>query len=59
MKETIPLTTATERVQFLGTNLPKEAKDLDSETPMKEIKDDPNGWREYHVLGLQESLLPK
>jgi len=28
IKETIPLTTATKRIKYLGINLPKEAKDL-------------------------------
>ena len=45
IKETIPFTTATKRIKYLGTNLPKEAKDLSSEncrTLIKEIKDDIN-----------------
>ena len=48
MKETLPFTTATKRIKYLGINLPKEAKDLYSEnykTLMKEIKDDINRWR--------------
>ena len=43
IKETIPFTTATKRIKYLGINLPKEAKDLYSEnykTLTKEIKDD-------------------
>ena len=39
---------ATKRIKYLGINLPKETKDLYSEkykTPMKEIKDDTNRWR--------------
>ena len=47
-KETLPFTTATKRIKYLGINLPKEAKDLYSEnykTLMKEIKDDINRWR--------------
>ena len=28
IKETIPFTTATERIKYLGINLPKEVKDL-------------------------------
>ena len=59
IKETIPFTTATKRIKYLGINLPKEVKDLYSEnykTLMKEVKDDTN--REiYHVLGLEESIL--
>ena len=31
IKETLPFTTATERIKCLGINLPKEAKDLYSE----------------------------
>ena len=31
IKETIPFTTATKRIRFLGINLPKEAKDLYAE----------------------------
>ena len=45
IKETIPFTIATKRIKYLGTNLPKEVKDLYSEnykTLMKEIKDDTN-----------------
>ena len=60
IKETIPFTTATKRIKYLGINLPKEAKDLYTEnykTLMKEIKDDTNRWRDiYHVLGLEESI---
>ena len=45
IKETLPFTTATKRVKYLGINLPKETKDLYAEnckTLMKEIKDDKN-----------------
>jgi len=45
IKEAIPFTIATERIKYLGINLPKEGKDLYSEnykTLMKEIKDDTN-----------------
>ena len=48
IKETLPFTTATKRIKYLGINLPKEVKDLYSEnykTVMKEIKDDINRWR--------------
>ena len=44
-KETIPFTMASERIKYLGINLPKEEKDLYSENykmQMKEIKDDTN-----------------
>ena len=45
IKETLPFTTATKRIKYLGINLPKETKDLYAEnyrTLMKEIKDDTN-----------------
>ena len=48
IKESIPFTIATKRIKYLGINLPKEAKDLNTEnykTLMKEIKDDINRWR--------------
>ena len=41
IKETIPFTVATERIKYLGINLPKEIKDLyieNCKTLMKEIK---------------------
>ena len=49
VNETLPFTTATKRIKCLGTNLPKEKKDLYAEnckTLMKEIKDDTNRWRD-------------
>ena len=49
IKEAIPFTTATKRIQYLGINLPKETKELYTEsykTLMKEIKDDINRWRD-------------
>ena len=49
IKETLPFTTATERIKYLGINLPKETKHLFAEnykTLMKEIKDDTNRWRD-------------
>ena len=54
IKELIPFTIATKRVKYLGINLPKEKKDLYIEnykTLMKEIKDDINRWRDFHVPG--------
>ena len=48
IKETIPFTTAMERIKYLGINLPKETKDLytkNYKTMMKEIKDDTNRCR--------------
>ena len=49
IKETLPFTFATKRIQYLGINLPKETRDLYAEnykTLMKEIKDDTNRWRD-------------
>ena len=49
IKETLPFTTVTKRIKYLGINLPKETKDLYAEnykTLMKEIKDDTNRWRD-------------
>ena len=46
MKESIPFTTSTKRIKYLGINLPKETKELYTEnykTLMKEIKDNING----------------
>ena len=43
IKETLPFTTATKRIKYLGINLLKEKKDLYAEnykTLMKEIKDE-------------------
>ena len=45
IKETIPFIIASEKIKYLGINLPKEAKDLYLENYkilMKEIKDDTN-----------------
>ena len=49
IKESIPFTTATKRIKYLGINLPKEMKELYTgkyKTLTKEIKDDINRWRE-------------
>ena len=49
IKETLPFTTATRIIKYLGINLPRETKDLYAEnykTLMKEIKDDTNRWRD-------------
>ena len=47
IKESIPFTTATKTIKYLGINLPKETKELctyNYKTLMKEIKDNINGW---------------
>ena len=49
IKESIPLTIPTKRINYLGINLPKETKELYTENYkalMKEIKDDINKWRD-------------
>ena len=49
IKESIPFTTETRRIKYLGINLPKETKELYTEnykTLMKEIKDDINTRRD-------------
>ena len=48
IKESIPFIIATKRIKYLGTNLPKETKELYTEnykTLMKETKQDINRWR--------------
>ena len=48
IKETIPFTIASQRIKYLGINLPKEA-DLYSENNkmmMKETEDDTNKWKD-------------
>ena len=68
IKETIPFTITMKRIKYLGINLPKETKDLYIEnykTPMKEIKDDTNRWRNIpcswigRINIVKMSLLPK
>ena len=49
IKESTSFTIATERIKYLGINLPKETKDLYAENDkilMKEIKDNTNRWRD-------------
>ena len=48
IKETIPLTTASKRIKYLGINLTKEVKDLYSKnykTMMKETEENTNKWK--------------
>ena len=59
IKETIPFTTAMKRIKYLEIYLPKETKDLYIEnykTLVKEIKEDTNRWKLYHVNGSEESI---
>ena len=47
IKESIPFTTATKRINCLGINLPKEAKELYTENyDTDEIKNGINRWRD-------------
>ena len=68
IKETIPFTTATKRIKYLGINLPKETKYLYAEkykTLMKEIKHDTNRWRDIpcswigRINIVKKTILPK
>ena len=68
IKETIPFTTATQRIKYVGINLPKEMKDLYIEnykTLMKEIKEDTKRWRNISYSWTRRinivimSILPK
>ena len=59
--ETILFTIASERIKYLGINLPNKTKDLYSEnykTLMKEIKDNTDE-KTDHALGLEQSILSK
>ena len=52
--QSIPFTSATKRIKYLGINLPKETKELYTEnnkTLMKEIKDDIKMERYSKFLG--------
>ena len=68
IKETLPFTTATKRIKYLGINIPKETKDLYAEnckTLMKEMKDDTNRWRDIpcswigRINIVKMTILPK
>ena len=62
IKETIPSTITSQRIKYIGINLPKEVKDLYSEnckTVMKEIEGDTKRWKEKLCFGLEEPILPK
>ena len=68
IKETLPFTTATKRITYLGINLPKETKDLYAEnykTLMKDIKDYTNRWRDIpcscigRINIVKMTILPK
>ena len=68
IKETIPFTITMKRIKYLEINLPNKTKDLYIEnykTPMKEIKEDTNGWRNTacpwirRINIVKMSILPK
>ena len=68
IKESIPFTTATKRIKYLGINLPKETKDLYAEkykALMKGIKEDTNIWRDIPCYWIRRinmvkmTILPK
>ena len=68
IKETLPFTIATKRIKYLRTNLSKETNDLYAEnykTLMKDIKDDPNRWRDIpcswigRINIVKTTILPK
>ena len=62
IKETLPFTTATKRIKYLGINLPEEKKDLYAEnykTLMKEIKHDTKRWRDIPCCWIQRIHIVK
>ena len=68
IKKSIPFTTATKGIKYLGRNLHKETKDLYTEnykTLMKEIKDELNRWRDIpcpwigRINIVKMTILPK
>ena len=68
VKETLPFTTATKRINYLGINLPRETKELYAQnykTLLKEIKDDTNRWRDIpcswigRINIVKMTILPK
>ena len=57
IRESIPFTIAPKTTRYLGINLTKEEKDLNSEnyrTLMKEIEEDTKKWKTFHAHGLEE-----
>ena len=68
IKKTIPFTTASERIKYLGINLTKDVKDLYKEnykTLKKEIEEDTNKWKHIpcsqigRINIIKMSTLPK
>ena len=68
IKESIPFTIATQRIKYLGINLPNETKELYTENYkalMKEIKGNINRWRDSpcswvgRISIVKMTILPK
>ena len=68
IRETIPFTTASKRIKYLGIKLPKETKDIYSKNYknlMKEVKDDTNRWKDIacswigRINIVKMTILPK
>ena len=68
IREAILFTIASKRIKYLGVNLPKETKDLYSEsckTLIKEIQEDTNRWKDIpcswigRVNMIKRTILPK
>ena len=58
----IPFDIATRKIKYLGINLTKQVRDLNSEnytTLNKDIKEDTNKWKHVHTHGLEELTSPK
>ena len=53
IQETVSFTISSKRIKYLGINLPKETKDLHSQSCkmlMKEIEEDTNRWKDIPCL---------
>ena len=62
LREKTAFTIVTKRIKYLGIYLPKETKDLYIEyykTPMKEIKEDTNRWRNIPCSWIGRSNIVK
>ena len=63
IKETIPFTTATERIKYLGLNLPREREDLKRQKTVRRWWKKSNTTQTdgeiQHVIALEESILWK
>ena len=62
IKESIPFTIISKIIRYLGINLPKEAKDLYSESCkilMKEAKDDRNIWKDKSCFWIRRINIVK